>query len=352
MEKAALKKKFHRSVASTVREFNMLESKDSILVAVSGGPDSVALLLSLLHLKQAHDLSIGIAHLNHRLRGEDALKDEEFVRDLAEHFSLPFFCEQEDVAAYAGRHRLSVEEAGREVRYDFFSRTANHHGYDKIALGHNKNDNAELVLMNLLRGSGPKGLSGIPPVRDHHYIRPLIRMTKQEILDFLEAEGQTFRMDGSNTDTAYIRNAIRLRLIPVLESEFNPDIVDALDRLSHILRQEEDYLDAEAEKYFQACLIEKQTAFLSFSKKKLSKLHPALVNRVIRKGIGMMKTDLRRITLGHMNDILEFCFQRASGNSLDLPGRIRIYKKKDAIIIKKEAGPLREMGKERKSRRS
>jgi len=344
MEKADLKKKFHRSVASTVCEFNMMEPKDSVLAAVSGGPDSVALLLSLLHLKQPHDLTLGIAHLNHRLRGEDALRDEAFVRDLAEKFSLPFFCGQKDVAAYASQHRLSVEEAGREVRYNFFSRMADHHGYDKIALGHNKNDNAELVLMNLLRGSGPKGLSGIPPVRDNRYIRPLIRMTKQEILDFLEAEDQTFRMDGSNTDTAYIRNAVRLRLIPVLESEFNPDIVDALDRLSHILRQEEEYLDAEAEKYFQACLIEKQTAFLSFSKQRLSRLHPAMVNRVIRKGIGMMKTDLRRISLGHMNDILGFCFHRASGSSLDLPGQIRIYKKKDTIIIRKEDRPLREMG--------
>jgi tRNA(Ile)-lysidine synthase len=345
---AALKKKFLRAVEAAVCEFKMLESKDSILVAVSGGPDSVALLLSLLHLKQAHDLSIGIAHLNHRLRGEDSLKDEAFVRDLAEHFSLPFFCEQQDVAAYAQHHRLSVEEAGREVRYDFFSRMADHHGYHKIALGHNKNDNAELVLMNLLRGSGPKGLSGIPPVRDNRYIRPLIRMTKKEILDFLEAEGRPFRIDGSNTDTTYIRNAVRLRLIPVLESEFNPDIVDALDRLSRILRQEEDYLDTEAEKYFQTCLIEKQTAFLSFSKQRLSSLHPALVNRVIRKGIGMMKTDLRRISLGHMSDILDFCFHRTSGNSLDLPGQIRIYKKKGVIRIQKEEQPLREIGKDRK----
>ncbi|MDA8134323.1 MAG: tRNA lysidine(34) synthetase TilS [Desulfobacteraceae bacterium] len=344
MEKAALKKKFLRAVEAAVCEFKMLEPGDPVLAAVSGGPDSVALLLSLLHLKKTRDLSIGIAHLNHRLRGEDSLKDEEFVRDLAEQFRLPFFCRQEDVAAYACLHRLSVEEAGREVRYDFFSRTADHHGYHKIALGHNKNDNAELVLMNLLRGSGSKGLSGIPPVRDKLYIRPLIRLTKQEILDFLKAQGRAFRIDGSNTDTAYIRNAVRLRLIPVLESDYNPDIVDALDRLSHILRQEEDYLDTEAEKYFQTCLIEKQTAFLSFSKKSLSTLHPAMVNRVIRKGIGMMKTDLRRISLGHMNDILDFCFRRASGNSLDLPGRIRIYKKKDAIMIKKEDQPLRDIG--------
>lgn len=347
-----MKKKFLRTVEAAVNEFKMLEPGDPVLAAVSGGPDSVALLLSLLHLKQAHDLSIGIAHLNHQLRGEDALRDEAFVRDLAEHFSLPFFCGQEDVAAYAGRHRLSVEEAGREVRYDFFSRTADHHGYHKIALGHNKNDNAELVLMNLLRGSGPKGLSGIPPVRDKLYIRPLIRMTKQEILDFLEAEGQVFRIDGSNTDPAYIRNAVRLRLIPILESDFNPDIVDALDRLSRILRQEEDYLDAEAEKCLQACMTEKGEAFISFSKKRLSRLHPAMVNRVIRKGIWMMKTDLRRISLGHMSDILGFCFHRASGKSLDLPGQIRIYKKKDIIRIQKEEQPLRDIGKAIKFERS
>ncbi len=352
METAALKKKFLWAVEAAVFEFNMLESKDSVLAAVSGGPDSVALLLSLLHLKQAYDLTIGIAHLNHQLRGGESLRDEAFVRDLAEQFSLPFFCGQKDVAAYAKDHRLSVEEAGREVRYDFFTRTADCHWYRKIAFGHNKNDNAELVLMNLLRGAGPKGLSGIPPVRGKVFIRPLIRMTKQGILDFLKAEGQPFRIDESNTDTAYIRNAVRLRLMPFLESEFNPEIVDALGRLCHILRQEEDYLDAEAEKYFQACMIEKGDAFISFSKKRLSGLHPAMVNRVIRKGIGMMKKDLRRISLGHMSDILDFCFHRISGNSLDLPGQIRIYKKKDAILIKKEDRSLREIGKKRKFGRS
>nr|NJM01651.1 hypothetical protein [Desulfobacula sp.] len=202
------------------------------------------------------------------------------------------------------------------------------------------------------KGVRTKGLSGIPPVRENRYIRPLIRLTKQEILDFLEAEGQAFRIDGSNTDPAYIRNAVRLRLIPVLESEFNPDIVDALDRLSRILRQEEDYLDAEAEKCLHACMTETGEAFISFSKMRLSSLHPALVNRVIRKGIGMMKTDLRRISLGHLEDILEFCFHRASGNSLDLPGRIRIYKKRDAVMIKKEDRPLRDIGKKRKAGRS
>ena len=265
MEPAKLKKDFYRTIADTVREFNMIESKESVLAAVSGGPDSIALVLSLLFLKQSYDLDIGIAHLNHMLRGEDSLEDEQFVREFAQKFSLPFFCEQKDVTAYAESRRLSVEEAGREVRYDFFSRISHAHGYKKIATGHNKNDNAELVLINLLRGSGPKGLSGIPPVREGLYIRPLIRKTKKDILDFLKAEDQPFRVDASNTDTTYLRNAVRHRLIPVLESDYNPEIINALDRLSHILRQEEEYLDAEAQKQFESCLTIKDASFISFS---------------------------------------------------------------------------------------
>jgi tRNA(Ile)-lysidine synthase len=341
-------KKFYAAIAKTIEEFHMLETGDSVLAAVSGGPDSMALVLTLMSLKQRYDLTIGIAHLNHLLRGEDSLKDERFVREFAEKKGLPFFCEQQDVKSHAGLHRLSVEEAGRQVRYDFFSRVSDQHGFKKIATGHTKNDNAELVLINLLRGAGPKGLSGIPPVRDHLYIRPLIRVTKREILDFLKAEHQPFRIDASNTDTTYVRNAIRHRLIPVLEADYNPEIIDALDRLSHILKQEEDYLDAEAQKAFDTCLMEIAETHVMFSKKKLSGLHPAMVFRVLRKGLEKVKKDLRRISLGHMNDILDFCFNRISGNSLDLPGQIRIYKKKDVITIKKEDRPLREIGKNKK----
>jgi tRNA(Ile)-lysidine synthase len=344
MDPIKVKNKFYSTIDATINEFNMLEPNDSVLAAVSGGPDSVALVRSLLFFRQTYDLTLGIAHLNHQLRGEESLRDEQFVKEFAEKTGLPFFCERQDVRAYAEHHRLSVEEAGRQVRYDFFSRLSDHHGYQRIATGHNKNDNAELVLMNLLRGAGPKGLSGIPPVRNHLYIRPLIRVTKPEILDFLKTERQSFRIDASNTDTTYVRNAIRHRLIPVLEADYNPEIIDALDRLSHILRQEEEYLTVDAQKAFDTCLIETAETHVMFSKKKLSGLHPAIVNRVLRIGMEKVKKDLRRISLGHMNDILDFCFNRISGSSLDFPGQIRIYKKRDVITIRKEDRPLRELG--------
>lgn len=344
-------KDFIKTITETIFDFNMIKKKDSILVAVSGGPDSVALLLSLLELKERFSIKTGIVHLNHMLRGEESLGDEIFVKNLADQFSLPFYKKQKDVKAYAKKHGLSFEEAGREVRYSFFESIAKEHGYTKTATGHNKDDNAELVLMNLLRGSGPKGLSGIPPVRDNIYIRPLLRVSKNRILDFLKEQNQDYMFDSSNNDMAYLRNKIRHRLIPHLQSEYNPEIIDSLDRLSHILKQEEDFWEIETRIQFDNCLVKKNASSLSFSKISLSNLHPALLNRIFRKAIQKIKKDLKRISLTHINDIVDFTLTKSPGRSLDLPGQIRVYKIRDLIMIKKEDKPLREIGKKEKQLR-
>ena len=329
----------------------MLEQKDSVLAAVSGGPDSVALVLSLLALKPSYAITIGIVHVNHMLRAEESLRDETFVKTLAAGLDLVFHCDRIDVKAHAKTHGLSIEEAGRDARYHFFKQIAKAHGYTKIATGHNKDDNAELVLMNLLRGAGPRGLSGIPPVRDGRYIRPLIRVSKRQITDFLKAEKQAYMFDSSNRDMVYLRNKIRYALIPHLQLEYNPEIMDALDRLSRILRSEEAYLDTETDIHFNTCLIKTDASFVSFSRTALSSLHPALLNRVLRKAIKTLKKDLKRISLAHMDNMTDFCFTRPSGISLDLPGQIRIYKNKDIITLKKEDKPLREIGKKCKQSR-
>jgi len=349
--KKTIKKYFIKDIAKTIFDYNMMDRKDKVLAAVSGGPDSVALILSLLALKEKYTLEIGIAHLNHLLRGEESSRDEAFVKKLADKLALPFHQGQKDVKAHAKKHKLSIEEAGREVRYLFFKQVAENHGYTKIALGHNKDDNAELVLMNLLRGAGPKGLSGIPPIRDGRYIRPLIRVSKIKILAFLKLKKQAYVFDSSNKDMKYLRNNIRYKLIPHIQSEYNPEIIDALDRLSNILKQEEDFWDAETKTQFDHCLIRAKDASIVFSKTLLSDLHPALLNRVLRSAIKKIKKDLKRISLTHVNDIIEFCFNKPSGISLDLPGQIRVYKKNDTIIIKKEDKPLREIGKKEKQSR-
>ena len=343
-----IKNNFIKAIAKTIADFKMIDKRDAILVAVSGGPDSLTLVLSLLALKNKYAIKIGIAHLNHRLRGEESIRDESFVKAFADKLNLPFFCEQKDVKAYAKKNRRSIEESGRMARYHFFNRLAKSHGYSKIATGHTKGDNVELVMMNLLRGSGPKGLSGIPPIRDKKYIRPLIKVSKNQILDFLKNENQDFVFDSSNRDMKYLRNKIRNQLIPHLQSEYNPELIDALDRLSSILRLEEDFWEEKTRKAFYDCLVKTEPACIVLSKSLMKALHPALLNRVFRKAILKVKKNLKRISLVHINDMAEFCFNTSSGISLDLPGQIRIYKNNNTIIIKKEEGPLREIGKKEK----
>ncbi|WP_457552838.1 tRNA lysidine(34) synthetase TilS [Desulfobacula sp.] len=350
-DQTTIKRNFIKTITRTIADFNLLDQKDSVLTAVSGGSDSVCLMLSLLALKEKYKITIGIAHLNHLLRGEESFRDETFVKTLAKKFGLVFHCEKIDVKAHAKKHGLSIEEAGREVRYNFFNQIAKTHGYKKIATGHNKNDNAELVLMNLLRGSGTKGLSGIPPKRDDRFIRPLIQVPKTQILDFLTVQNQTFVSDSSNMDMTYLRNKIRHNLIPHIQSEYNPEITNTLDRLSSILRQEEDFWNTKTQKAFYGCLIKTQPHCLTFSKSLMTSLHPALLKRVLRKAIQTVKTDLKRISLAHITDIIDFSFNTSPGISLDLPGQIRVYKSKDIIMIKKETQPLREIGKKDKQTR-
>jgi len=340
---------FIREASETISQFDMIREKETILVGVSGGPDSIALVRVLMDLQKTHTINtLGIAHLNHGLRGEESLRDENFVRNLAQNFNLHFFLKKMDISAKAKEEHLSVEEAGRNARYDFFTETAKFHGFTKIALGHNQDDNAELVLINLLRGSGVRGLCGIPPMRENLFIRPLIQMSKSRILAFLQEKGQDFVVDSSNTDQSYLRNKIRHSLIPMLEQEFNPETKSCLNRLSHILRLEDDFLTGQADQVFHACTIKKDKNLIVLSINKLTSNHPALVNRVLRQAIAWVKKDLKRITLTHIQDILILITRAESGKSLDMPGRIRVYKDRDMLYFKKENLTLREFGKNQK----
>jgi len=156
--------------------------------------------------------------------------------------------------------------------------------------------------------------------------------------------------DSSNDDMAYLRNRVRCKLLPCLQSEFNPEIINALERVSDILKIEEDYLDDEAQKLFKFCLVETSASSVSLSKKKLSDLHPAILHRVLRKAIEKVKKNLNRITFGHINDIVNFAFTSLFGSSLDLPDRIRVYKNSETLIFKKEKKPLREIGRKDKQK--
>ena len=319
----------------------MIHERDSVLVGVSGGPDSVALLHVLSALAPRFSLRLGIAHLNHGLRQHVSDSEAEFVAARAEKMAFPLFLEKSDVRKYRSEAGLSLEEAARNVRYAFYHRAARQNRFNKVALGHHADDNAELVLMNLLRGSGPLGMSGIPPVRDGRIIRPLIRVTRSEIMDFLNANALKYMSDQSNRETKHLRNRIRHHLIPVIKSSYNPGIVDTLNRLSSILRSEADWIERTTENDFNAALVEENENSAILSVERLDGLHIAALRRAIRKAVSMVKGNLRSIAYTHITSVIDLLKTARPPKRLHLPGRIQVSLKENVLVFSKETAALR-----------
>ncbi len=340
-----IEKKVQRTVVQTLRNHHMVQNGDVILVAVSGGADSVALIDILRVLAPKFSLRLAIAHLNHCLRENESDRDESFVADLAQQFELPFHVGRQDVRRYQEQHRLSLEEAARRVRYGFYEAIATKFGYGKIALGHHGDDNAELVLMNLLRGSGPLGLSGIPPVRDNKIVRPLIKLRRSEILDYVETKNLDYVTDSSNRDLKYHRNKIRGRLIPELKSEYNPKLIDSLNRLTAILGDEEQWIENLIHPLYQKAIVFKEKNKLGLSILELNQQSIAVRRRIIRKAIRSVKGNLRRIAFAHVASVCQLTQMGPANGILDLPDRIRIRRDLKVLTISKEVVNLRGLDK-------
>ncbi|MCK5541663.1 MAG: tRNA lysidine(34) synthetase TilS [Desulfobacterales bacterium] len=347
---------FIESAIYTSVKFNMIDKNDQVLAGISGGPDSVALLLFLLEIKEEYSLEIGIAHLNHMLRGKEADRDEEFVRNLADRLDIPCFVGKKDVAAFAKENRLSIEDSARKVRYSFLKDILEENKYSKIALGHNRDDNAELILMNILRGSGTKGLAGIPPKRENIIIRPLIEIQKQQIVKFLESIDQAYMMDSSNKDNKYLRNSIRNYLIPLIEEKYNPKIKESLIRLSTIIKDEDEWMEKETKLIFNEALKSSKPdslkpGIIELSIDVIKNCHPALRKRIIRKAIKKINGGLKKISSTHVDAAIKLSLSPTSGESIDFPDQIRVFKKEKSLYLKKESVSLRELGKKRKNER-
>jgi tRNA(Ile)-lysidine synthase len=225
-------------IRHSVQKFGMLQGGEHVVVAVSGGPDSVSLLQVLALLAPEYGLTLTTAHLNHGLRGAESDAEERLVCRLCGERGISCAVKRVNLTELRqrGRRRRSLEDLGREERYSFFSALGERVGASRIALGHHREDQAETVLMNLIRGSGLEGLKGILPVRDGIFIRPLIEVSREEILTFLLTQGIPFSEDSSNTRDVFLRNRIRHQLIPLLQAHYNPRIVDALNRTASIVR--------------------------------------------------------------------------------------------------------------------
>ena len=311
----------------------MLREGDRVIAAVSGGPDSVCLLHCLVELAPEYGIELLAAHFNHKLRGEDSDRDEQFVEGLCKRLNVPLSLAGEDMAAVSRREKGSLEELCRKSRHGFLEGLAREKGFGKIALGHNLDDQAETVLMNVIRGTGIDGLKGIDPVRDC-FIRPLIGIERKEIIDFLSSRGIPWRTDHSNSENSFRRNSIRNSLIPFIRENYNPSIVDALGRLANIARSENEFLDS---------LMGKAASSwdplpgrgVKIPTGELLGHHPALRKRIIKSALEGLSPVKGGISHEHISAAIKVAGGKEPGASLDLPFGISARREYDFLVIEK-----------------
>ncbi len=281
-------------VLRTIQTFQLLKKRETILLACSGGADSICLLHVLCELQEDWKWDLQIAHFDHQLRPE-AQADERFVRKWASDRKLPYYTRSQDVAAFARKNRINLEEAGRDLRYAFLEEVAAASGAGKIATGHTMDDQAETFLMRMMRGSGPTGLAGIPVLRGDRVVRPLLQVTRSEVQIYLESCSLDFRKDASNQDQRYLRNRIRLDLLPLLQKQFDPQIVPHLGRLTELLQEDEAGWDVKVRQAAEEALIpEDDTWFLDMNI--LLQSPKALQRRLVRQFLARIRGHLRGIS--------------------------------------------------------
>lgn len=246
-----------KEVLSTIKKYNMIKEGDKVVIGVSGGPDSITLLNVLNKFKEKLNIKIYVAHINHSIRKE-ADEETEYVREFCKKIGVEFFFKKIDVEQEAKKLKIGTEEAGRNIRYAFFEEVAKKVGANKIATAHNSNDNAETVLMNIIRGTSISGLKGIEKMRDNKFIRPLIETTRDKIEEYCKIENLNPRYDKSNKENVYTRNKVRNLLIPYIQKEFNPNIIEGINRLSNIATEEERFLNSLVEEEYKRILIKER----------------------------------------------------------------------------------------------
>lgn len=271
-------------VLNYIKDNNLLKNGETVICAVSGGADSVCMLHILTEIKKELSLKLCVAHLNHGLRGLDADRDEHFVKELAEHYGLPFYSKKTDVYALSQELKVSCEEAGRIARYDFFDELKTSLNADKIATAHNADDNIETVLMRLVRGTDLKGLTGIPVCNDSDVIRPVLCLKRCEIEDHIKCNGLGFVTDSTNFENDFSRNKIRNIIIPFLKKEFNENFQDVFLSEIETFSEANNYIEKNVNLIFdRIASIHKN--YISYDLSELLHHDKYIVKKLIKKAI-------------------------------------------------------------------
>ena len=326
---------FVRQMHRFISQYKMIEDGETVLVAVSGGADSLALLYGLHALRSQLSCKLHVVHLNHCLR-PDADADAEFVQQHAARLELPCTIQRAEVPRLVKQWKLSVEAAGRRARYQFYESVCPEVSATKVALGHHQDDIAETVLMNLIRGSGATGLKGISPVRNMKFIRPLAGFTRQNIEAFLTSIGIVPRHDATNTDTYYLRNRIRRELIPQLARDYNPNIKTGLSRTADVLGTESEYLDTVARKAFETCRIQGPQKNVVLDRVKFRQYHVALQRRILRQSVFEMLGDMSDLYFAHCEAMLNLVEGDAPNTVLALPNDLRFRRAYQQLIFERK----------------
>ena len=316
-----------------IKEKNIVKSGDKILVGLSGGPDSVCMLNLLCSIRDEEKIEIAAAHINHMLRGEEADKDEEYSKKLCESLGVRFFSKRIDINKYALETGKSSELAGREARYDFFDEIINKINFNKIATAHNANDQAETILMRIMRGTGLEGLGGIPVEREGKYIRPILFMKREEVEQYCKENNLNPHIDATNLERIYSRNKVRLDILPYMKNNFNPNIVETINRMALLLQDDNEFIEGEVNKAYKDNCFERENSIVI--SKNLFNIHSAIVTRVIRKALFAINKSNYDMEMKNIEDIIELS-NLGTNKRVDLPKDIYAENVYGDIIIRKK----------------
>ena len=318
-------------VIETIKKYGLIQAKDKIVLGVSGGPDSITMLDILRQIQEEFDFEIVVAHINHMIRKE-AIQDEEYVKKYCEKNSIEFFVKRIDVMSVANIRKIGTEEAGRFVRYEFFDEILKQTESNKIAIAHNKNDKVETIIMHLLRGSGLSGLKGIEPIREN-VIRPLIECERKEIEKYCDENRLEPRIDKTNFENDYTRNKIRNIVIPYIEKELNPNIIETIDRLSEVVKKEDRYLEKVALDVYDKILIKQEPGQIMLELKGFNEQDEVIKSRIILYTVKKLFGSSQGIEKIHINDIIKLCNNNIGNKYLTPNKKIKILVKDKKIFF-------------------
>lgn len=299
---------------------------------MSGGPDSITLLDVLLKIQKEIKFNIVVAHINHMIRKE-AIDDQKYVEEFCKNRKIPCFVKQVEIQDIAKKQKIGTEEAGRKIRYEFFDEILKQTNSNKIATAHTKNDNVETVLMNIIRGTGTSGLKGIEVIRENKYIRPLLNCKRNQIEEYCKKNNLKPRIDKTNMENIYTRNKVRNLLIPYIQKGFNPNIIEAIDRLSKISKEENQFIEDKTIQAYKEILIEETKEQITLDLKKFNVLELVIKNRIVLYTINRLFGSSSGIEKIHIQDIIKLCSNNI-GNKFLIPNKkVKILVKNKKIFF-------------------